>query len=146
MQRRGAVVSLTPTDVASHLACPHLTQLGWALVEGRLRVSLPEDPRCDARARRGAAHEQGYVESLASRRLSIQDLRITNDPAATLTAMQNGRDAIVQAPLADGRFTGRVPIGQLCTRSASRPTIVIYHVRQRFHLEADDEGPRRARL
>ena len=42
---RDSTLLLTPTDIANHLACRHLTQLDHARIEGRLDVELRQDPR-----------------------------------------------------------------------------------------------------
>ncbi len=110
MDHRGSTLHLAATDVAAHLACRHLTQLARAMAEGRLHVSMPPDPRLETLRQRGNLHEQAYVRSLLEQDLSVADLRDTADPAATLAAMQDGNDVIVQAPLAAGRLAGRADI------------------------------------
>jgi len=110
VDHRGSTLHLAATDVAAHLACRHLTQLARAMAEGRLHVSMPPDPRLETLRQRGNLHEQAYVRSLLEQDRSIADLRDTADPAATLAAMQDGHDVIVQAPLAAGRLAGRADI------------------------------------
>lgn len=110
MDYRGSTLYLAATDVASHLACRHLTQLVRAMAEGKLHVSTPPDPRLEALRHRGDLHEQAYVQSLREQGLTITDLRHTSDPAASLGAMREGVDVIVQAPLAAGRLVGRADV------------------------------------
>jgi len=110
VDHRGSTLHLAATDVAAHLACRHLTQLARAMAEGRLHVSMPPDPRLETLRQRGNLHEQAYVRSLLEQDRSVADLRDTADPAATLAAMQDGNDVIVQAPLAAGRLAGRADI------------------------------------
>jgi uncharacterized protein len=110
MQRDRDGLVLSPTDVAVHLACRHLTQLERDVKEGRLRVELRPDPRAEALAARGLAHEAQYVESLRLLGRTVVDLRDAYDPARTLATMREGHDVIVQPPLAAGRFTGRADV------------------------------------
>ena len=97
---------LTPTQLATHLACGHFTQLDRQRRAGELKVELNVDPRLEAMRQRGAQHEGSYVDRLRLAGRSICDLRDERDAAATLKAMQNGVDAIVQAPLSNASFFG----------------------------------------
>ncbi|MBS0454444.1 MAG: TM0106 family RecB-like putative nuclease [Proteobacteria bacterium] len=96
----------TPTQVANHLACNHLTQLERQRREGQLEIAFSPDPRLDAMRERGLQHEQAYIEALRSEGRSICDLREERDPAATRRAMEAGFDAIVQATLRNDMFSG----------------------------------------
>lgn len=97
---------LTPTQLASHLVCPHLTQLDEQRRKGLLRIEFSPDPRLDALRERGRQHEAAYVEKLRSEGCSICDLRDQRDPTATRQAMEEGFDVIVQAPLGNEVFSG----------------------------------------
>jgi uncharacterized protein len=97
---------LTPTDLSSHLACNHLTQLNRQLKAGTLRVNLPPDPRLEALIVRGLEHEARYVTRLVELGHSITRLDDTRDPAKTLAAMQSGVQVIVQAPLGNDTYFG----------------------------------------
>ncbi|MBL8323688.1 MAG: TM0106 family RecB-like putative nuclease [Rubrivivax sp.] len=104
--------SLTPTQLADHLACPHLTQLQRQQREGTLTIEFAPDPRLEALRLRGRQHEDAYVQRLRAEGLNVHDLRdpadeqAARDPAATLRAMQEGFDVIVQAPLAGSGLFG----------------------------------------
>src|SRR3989442_8770234 len=98
MRLSSATLLLTPTDIANHLACRHLTQLDRAQLAGE-RIELRQDPRIEGLRHRGDAHEKRFVEWLATQGLSIVDLRNEHDSAATLHPMRAGTDAIVPAPL-----------------------------------------------
>src|SRR5436190_3276577 len=98
--------TLTPTDVAHHLACQHRTQLERERRAGTLKVDFAPDARLEAMRIHGAHHEQQYIESLHATGKRVVDLRHTKDPAATLAAMRMGADAIVQAPLGSPTFFG----------------------------------------
>lgn len=97
---------LSPTDLAAHLACPHLTQLERQRREGTLTITFLPDPRLEALQERGRQHEEAYLAKLRAAGRTIRDLRETRDPSATIAAMREGCDAIVQAPLASGAFYG----------------------------------------
>lgn len=102
----GLASHLTPTQLAAHLACPHLTQLERQRREGLLQIDFSPDPRLEALRERGRQHETAYVERLRSEGRSICDLRDQRDPAATRRAMEAGFDAIVQATLGNEVFSG----------------------------------------
>ena len=103
---RGEGQTLSPTDVAHHLACAHRTQLERQRRAGTMQVAFAPDARLEAMRVRGQEHERAYIETLRSRGLALVDLSTTRDPAATLAAMRDGADAIVQAPLGDDAFFG----------------------------------------
>jgi predicted RecB family nuclease len=109
-----AVQTLSPTDLANHLACPHLTTLDVLVATGQL--SRPKFlPQIAAALReRGIAHENAYVNSLRADGLSIVDLRdepVTQAGAEVLRrAMIEGTQVIVQAPLVTDGWGGRADI------------------------------------
>jgi len=98
---------LTPTEIAGHLACQHLTQLESLRRGGKLDIKFLPDPRLDTMVARGKQHEKDYVDRLRKTGRSICDLSNSEDPAATLAAMQQGHGAIIQAPLGNDSFRGR---------------------------------------
>src|SRR4051794_15855371 len=95
---------LTPTQLSTHLACAHYTQLERKRRAGELEVEFMPDPRLEAMRERGAQHERAYVERLRQAGLSIIDLRETKDSHATLAAMREGALVIAQAPLGNDDF------------------------------------------
>ena len=97
---------LTPTQLSTHLACAHYTQLERKRRAGELAVEFMPDPRLEAMRVRGAEHERAYIERLRGAGGSIVDLRERKDSAATLAAMREGAQAIVQAPLGNADFFG----------------------------------------
>jgi uncharacterized protein len=107
------------TDLSSHLACPHLTQLERKRRTGQLSVEFFADPRVDALKQRGLQHEQRYVAGLQSAGKTIVDLRATKDPSATADAMGKGADAIVQAPLGCGDLFGIADVLLRCDRPSA---------------------------
>lgn len=97
---------LTPTQLAGHLACPHLTQLERQRRAGLLQIEFTPDPRLEALRARGLQHEEQHIDALRLEGRTIRDLRDQRDPAATREAIGAGFDAIVQAPLGNEVFYG----------------------------------------
>jgi len=97
---------LTPTQLATHLACAHYTQLERKRRAGELEVEFMPDPRLEGMRARGAEHERAYIERLRQAGASIVDLRESRNPHATLAAMREGAEVIVQAPLGNEEFFG----------------------------------------
>ncbi len=98
----------SPTALARHLACRHVTQLD--ALERAGTISLPPrrpDPTLDALIERGNAHEAAYVEHLRAAGKSVVEISSgSRDRSATLDAMRAGADVIVQAPLRLGDWFG----------------------------------------
>lgn len=103
---RGEGRTLSPTDVAHHLACHHRTQLERRRLAGEQTFDFAPDARLEAMKVRGLEHERRYVESLRAAGKTLVDLRSTKAPADTLAAMRKGADVIVQAPLGSPTFFG----------------------------------------
>lgn len=99
-------IALTPTQLATHLACAHYTQLERKRRAGELVVEFMPDPRLEAMRERGAEHERAYIENLRRAGRSIVDLRESRDPKETLAAMRQGAEVLVQAPLGNDVFFG----------------------------------------
>src|ERR671915_2068504 len=97
---------LTPTQLSTHLACAHYTQLERRRRAGELEVEFMPDPRLQAMRERGAQHERAYIERLRQAGACIVDLRESREPRATLAAMREGAQVIVQAPLGNDDFAG----------------------------------------
>src|SRR5690606_9213415 len=97
---------LTPTQLSTHLACGHYTQLELKRRAGVLAVEFPPDPRLEAMRARGAEHERAYIERLRQAGASIVDVTKSRDPRETLAAMREDAQAIVQSPLGNDIFFG----------------------------------------
>lgn len=107
-------VRLSPTDLANHLACPHLTTLELAVARGELMPPPGGLPMADALRARGEAHEAAYVEWLRTTSPDIVDLREYKyddaGRAATRDAMARGAQVITQASLILDGWAGRADI------------------------------------
>jgi predicted RecB family nuclease len=103
MQMIAARLVVSPTDLANHLACQHLSMLDLGVAQGRLAPATGGIPGQAALVERGRMHEAAFVAALRARNLACEDLRgeptDASGVAATIAAMRRGVDAIVQAPL-----------------------------------------------
>jgi uncharacterized protein len=121
---------LSATDLVGHLNCLHLTGLDRAVAEGALAKPKVWDPLLKVLAERGAAHEQTYVDHLTKAGfevLRMDGVEVTAEAvAATLAAMRDGVQVIVQGALAHKGYVGRADIRAVSTafqaRSATGPT------------------------
>ena len=64
-------ISLSPSDLSNHLACPHLTNLDLAVQRGELGRPHADDSRVDMIRRKGEEHEAAYLARLEARGLTI---------------------------------------------------------------------------
>src|SRR5262245_43751777 len=106
-------LSLSPSDLTAHLACPHLTTLSLRVARGELVQPHLESPHRDLIFRKGNEHEAAYLGRLEAEGRSIVLLPTPDDDdfdpgeAGRLTeeAIQAGEaDVIYQAFLTDGRW------------------------------------------
>ena len=74
MRVREGTTTLSATDLANHLSCPHLTALNLRLAKGEIKEPLWEDPHLRMLQQRGSEHEKSYIESLRSKGVEIIDL------------------------------------------------------------------------
>src|SRR5437667_3268435 len=104
-------IQLSPTDLANHVACRHLTVLNLAVGHGRIAPSEQTAWFPVSMQRRGEAHERAYVEHLQSQHLRVIDLRDAWFDAAgfraTCESIRGGADIVLQAPLSGTRWIGR---------------------------------------
>jgi len=102
-------IQLSATDLSNHLGCAHLTKLNRLVALGQKNKPDWSDPALVVLAKRGAEHEQAYVNHLRSHGFSVTDLN-GKTAEATLDAMKNGVDVIVQAELREEGWIGRADI------------------------------------
>lgn len=110
MKVRDRAVSLSATDLANHLSCPHLTTLDLRLANDEIAAPTWDNPHLRVLQRRGLEHEQAYIESLRTKGLSILDLSGEADEKAAWEAMKGGAQVIVQASFASGGWRGRADV------------------------------------
>ena len=99
-------------DLVNHIACRHLTVLNGEVAAG-VRVAPAEwDPTVALMRERGLAHERNYLqhmEDIGHHLTRIDGVGVdAANVSATVQAMYNGSDVIVQAALADDRWVGRI--------------------------------------
>ena len=103
---------LSASDLASHLACPHLTQLNREVALGRRQRPASTDPRLETIRRLGSEHETAYVGALERAGRTVHrfpdDGDYDND--AVMAAMRSGVDVIVQTGMQEGRYRGRADL------------------------------------
>ncbi|HZY80394.1 MAG TPA: TM0106 family RecB-like putative nuclease [Cyclobacteriaceae bacterium] len=100
---------LAATDLSNHLSCRHLTELNRKVAKGELNRPHWTDPSLEVLEKRGRDHEAAYVDFLTAKGLRVEN--IDNLPvAATLKAMAEGVDVIVQARLEKGQWMGKADI------------------------------------
>tara|TARA_R110002072_G_scaffold302737_2_gene488211 strand:- start:35651 stop:39082 length:3432 start_codon:yes stop_codon:yes gene_type:complete len=112
MHNSDSGLRLSPSDLAGHLACRHLTQLNLGVARDLRKAPTRHDPFLDSLIERGNEHEAAFVERLRASGRSVADLREASpgDLNATRQAIAAGTEVIVQAPLAEGQWTGRADI------------------------------------
>jgi uncharacterized protein len=100
---------LSATDLSNHLSCAHLTQLNRLVALGKISKPTWYDPSLQILIQRGQDHEAAYVEHLKKQGLSVINLR-GQSQEATISAMRQGIDVIVQARLDNDRWLGYADI------------------------------------
>lgn len=100
----------SPTDLAGHLNCKHLTQLNKQLAKGEINEPEAYNNQVLAMlAEKGNEFEQGYLELLKSKgyTISIISTDASDAEKETITSMEKGVDIIYQARLKeDGKWSG----------------------------------------
>ncbi len=115
MQLRDGHLTLAPSDLSGHLACPHLTTLQVAVARGELEKPVFADPHRDLIFAKGNEHEAAYLARLEAEGRTIvriptyDDEAFDADEARRLTedAIRSGEaDVVYQAYLTDGTWRG----------------------------------------
>jgi predicted RecB family nuclease len=112
MRLRDGLLSLSPSDLANYLACPHLTQLEVAAERGELERPDRENPHADLIRRKGEEHEAAYLARLREEGREIIEVatgdEIDFDVAALATedALRAGAEVVYQGVLASEGWRG----------------------------------------
>lgn len=93
------------SDLATHVACKHASQLNRRLALREIDRIFRNDPVLDALKKRGQEHEDEYVKYLASKGNSVTNSS-RKSVEETLEAMRQGKDVIVQGRLARDQWEG----------------------------------------
>src|SRR5690606_8103264 len=93
------------SDLSTHISCKHASQLDRRVALKEMERIFRSDPVLDALKRRGREHEEQYVKYLISQGKRVTDSS-RKSAEATLVAMREGVDVIVQGHLVDGEWEG----------------------------------------
>jgi uncharacterized protein len=107
-------LQLSAGDLVGFLSCRYLTTADLRVAAGEAAAPKVWDPMLEVLAERGVQHEQAYLAHLEKQGLKLERIGGVGIDAAsssaTMDAMRSGADAIVQAALSDGQFTGRADV------------------------------------
>jgi predicted RecB family nuclease len=114
MYRTQGRLILSATDLVNFASCEHLTQLQLGAAAGMIALPDETNELVDVQRKRGAEHEQRYLEVLRRSGREVVELAqpgrdfdaLVAADAATAAAMEAGADVIYQAALFDGRWLG----------------------------------------
>ncbi|MDM9630241.1 TM0106 family RecB-like putative nuclease [Robiginitalea aurantiaca] len=109
MKIRENQILYSPSDLANHISCRHLTELNKKEVRGD--IDPPEiynNPSLTRLIDRGIAFEQEYLNQLKSQGLSVMEIEYGEIDAEkkTMDAIANGYDIIYQARLKSKKWSG----------------------------------------
>jgi uncharacterized protein len=93
------------SDLFTHVACKHASQLDRKHALEEIKRPYRDDPVLEALRQRGAEHEAAYVAFLKSQGKTATDSS-RKSFEATLDAMREGKDVIVQGKLVLDNFEG----------------------------------------
>ncbi|MEP6491839.1 MAG: TM0106 family RecB-like putative nuclease [bacterium] len=123
MHLYGADLVLSATDLSNFLGCRHRTALDMAVAHGERQRSFHHDPLLELLWQRGLEHERRFVDSLRASHVEVVNLGTIDNPAervaATLGAMRNGTDVIVQGGLTEGRWYGQPDVMRRVSRASA---------------------------
>lgn len=110
MRRIEDQLRYSPTDLANHINCKHLTELNKMVARGVLEKPEPYfNPSLKALREKGMAFEDAYLEQLQEAGLTIlqgePDTPLNEE--RTVQGMQEGVDVIFQAQLKSDKWEGR---------------------------------------
>lgn len=116
MRRLDSDLTLSPTDLARFVRCPHATSLDWLRLNGRLELLAKpgDDLLPDVLARRGDEHEAAILQRMREEGKQIVEIdcgdfstaALRRSAEATLDAMRAGPDVIYQAAFLGPRHSG----------------------------------------
>ena len=108
-------ITLSPSDLSAHLACPHLTNLSLRVARGELEQPHLDSPHRDLIFRKGDEHEAAYLARLEAEGRSIVRIPTYDDedfdPGVARRLTEEAfraaeADVIYQPYLTDGRWRG----------------------------------------
>ena len=112
MQLHDGLLSLSPSDLSAHLACPHLTTLELRVARGELERPPLDNEQAELVFRKGREHEDAYLRRLRDRGLTVAEVSLEPDldweraARETVEAMRAGVDVVYQGVLLAGDWRG----------------------------------------
>jgi uncharacterized protein len=99
---------LSASDLSSHIACTHLSQLKLKVAKGELTAPAYYAAELDALRQKGEEMERNFLDSLKAEGKRVVEIARDDREAGekTLLAMREGVDVIYQARLKDGAWGG----------------------------------------
>lgn len=102
------------SDLVAFLECRYLSAVDLRVASGQAVIDQTRTDSTELVARKGVAHERGYLDSLVAKGLDVVTVPSTADGAAsegealelTAAAMRVGADVVYQAALADQGWRG----------------------------------------
>lgn len=93
----------SPTDLANHISCHHITYLNKQYAQKLISRPKQENRLLDLLRQKGLEFEENYLSSLKSKGLSVLEIMQDDANAAekTIQAMHDGVDVIYQARLVE---------------------------------------------
>ncbi|MCB0637344.1 MAG: TM0106 family RecB-like putative nuclease [Lewinella sp.] len=114
MKNINGLLQLSASDLVGHLNCKHLSALDLQVAAGSLSKPDHYDPLLEILRERGFRHEQDFIAHLEESGFqitAIDGVDIYDEAVnATLQAMSDGQEIIVQGALRHGRWSGRADI------------------------------------
>ncbi len=124
---------LSPTDLANHLACAHLTQLELAVQRGELERPHVVDPYGQIILRKGNEHEAAYLARLEADGLRVARMLTYDDEGFDADEARRG-DRGGHPQRRSGRHLPGLPHGRHLARVRRLPRAAARrHVRARRH-------------
>jgi predicted RecB family nuclease len=94
-------LGLSPSDLANHLACAHLTQLELRVQRGELERPHVDDPYGRIIMAKGNAHEAAYLEGLEASGLTVVRMRTYDDEGFDAEQARRDTEDAIRAAEAD---------------------------------------------
>lgn len=114
MQKIGADIELSSSDLVGHLNCRFLTNLDLSVAHGELSKPSSWDPLLELLKARGDKHERNYIEHLRSEGYEVVEIDgvgiVESVVTQTFAAMSNGAQIIVQGAFRAQGWSGRTDI------------------------------------
>src|SRR4051794_29167375 len=101
MRLHSDTLSLSPSDLTNHLACPHLTTLSLAAARGEIVKPKLESPHRDLIFSKGSQHEATYLGGLEAMGRSVIRIPPYDDEGFDADEAQRLTEDAIRAGAAD---------------------------------------------